>query len=92
MPLVTGPRPPATDSVGEGRAELQAPSADALIEDNDAALGQQQLDISQAQAEHVVEPYRVADKVCREAVTMVRVWRLLHPRFLAQAVANRQSR
>gem|GEM_PF-6108627 len=85
-----GPRPAATKIVGEGGAELQAPSADALIRDDDAALGQQQFDIPEAQAEHVIEPYGVADEVCREPVAMVRVWRLLHDIILTQAVADRQ--
>ena len=45
MPLLTRPRPPATKIVGEGGAKLQAPSADALVRDDDTALGQQQFDI-----------------------------------------------
>ncbi len=90
VPFVTGPRSPPTQIVGEGRAELQAPSADALVRDDDAELGQQQLNISEAQAEHVLGPYCVADEVCRKTVAMVRVWRLLHATILAQAVADRQ--
>ena len=65
-------------------------SRDTLVRDDDAALGQQQLNISEAQAEHVIEPYSVADEVCRETVAMMRVWRLLHAIILAQAVADRQ--
>jgi hypothetical protein len=42
------------------------------------------------QAEHVIEPYSVADELCRETVAMVRVWRLLHAIILVQAVADRQ--
>ena len=61
-----------------------------LVRDDDAALGQQQLNISEAQAEHVVEPYSVADEVCRKTVAMVPVWRLVHAPILAQAIASRQ--
>jgi hypothetical protein len=57
-------------------------SRDTLVRDDDAALGQQQLNISEAQAEHVIEPYSVADEVCRETVAMVRVWRLFMPSSL----------
>ena len=48
VPLVTGPRPAATEIVGEGRAGLQAPATDAPVRDDDAALGQQQFNIPQA--------------------------------------------
>src|SRR5919206_1535783 len=49
MPLVTRTRSPPAQLVGEGLAELEAPAADALVGDDDAALGQDQLHVAQAQ-------------------------------------------
>jgi hypothetical protein len=37
----------------------------------DAPLGEDQLHIPQAEAEHVIEPHRVADDLSREAVPRV---------------------
>ena len=45
--------------------------------DNHAALSQEQLDVAKAQTEHVVEPDSVPDQLSREAVTIVRIGRLL---------------
>ncbi len=56
VPFVAGPGPAPTKIVREARAELQTPPPDALIRNKDAALRQEQLDISKAQAEYVVEP------------------------------------
>ena len=61
VPFVTGPGSAPRKIVREARAKLQTPSPDALIRNKDAALRQEQLDISKAQAEYVVEPDRVAD-------------------------------
>jgi hypothetical protein len=83
VPLVARTRPSPTKLPGKGCTELQAPSADALIGDNHAALGQEQLDVAKAQTEHVVEPDRVPDQLSREAVTIVRIGRLLHLTSLA---------
>ena len=47
--------------------------------DEDAALGQQQLDIPEAQAEYVVEPHGVTDEVRRETMTMMGFGTLFMP-------------
>jgi hypothetical protein len=54
--------------------------------DHDAPLGQDQLDIPQAQAEHMIEPHRMVDDLGREAVSGVGgdVWR--HQPSLPQSV------
>jgi len=36
-----------------------------------AALGQYQIDITQAEAEHVIQPHSMADDLGREAVAMI---------------------
>ena len=47
--------------VGEDPAEAQAPLADALVADDDPTRRQDQLNVSQAQAEAVIEPDRMLD-------------------------------
>src|SRR3954452_21541464 len=83
VPLVTRPRPPLLERVGERPPEAQGPSADALVAHDDAALGQDRLDLAQAQAEAVVEPHGVADDLGREAEAAVRVGRRPHVRHPA---------
>jgi hypothetical protein len=90
MPLITRARPVATKIVRNGRAKLQIPSTNALIRDDDATLGQLQLDIAKAQAEHVIEPHRLADEVRRKAVTMVRVGWLLRSTIQPPAIPEGQ--
>jgi hypothetical protein len=81
--LVARTRPSAPKLPGKGCTELQAPSADAFMGDNHAALGQEQFDVAKAQTEHVVEPDSVPDQLSREAVTIVRIGWLLHLTSLA---------
>ena len=65
VPLVTGPR----------RAAAQAP--DGLVGDDNATLSQKQFDISQAEAEHVIQPDSEADDLGGKAMAIVWVgWRL----------------
>jgi hypothetical protein len=92
VPLVTGSGPAPTQIAREARAKLQAPAPDALVGDKHAALRQEQLDVPKAQAEYMVEPNRVADELGREAVTVVRVRRLLHATILARGRPARQGR
>jgi len=56
MPFVTWAGQSSTDTASKVRAELQAPSPDAFIGNDDTALGQQELYVPKAQTEHVVEP------------------------------------
>src|SRR5689334_14514663 len=84
MPLVTGLRSAALQGRGEYPAEAQAPLADALVADHDAALGQDQFDIAQAQAEAVIEPHRVLDDLSRKAEASIRVQRQVHGRSLPE--------
>jgi hypothetical protein len=80
VPFVTGPWSAPTEIVCEARAKLQTPPPDALIRNKDAALRQEQLDISKAQAEYVVEPDRVADQLRWK--TMAIMWGLAAASFL----------
>ena len=75
VPLVARPGSAPLERGGEGVTKPPAPGADALVADHDAALGQNRLDLAQAQAEAVPEPHRMADDLGREAETAVRVGR-----------------
>jgi hypothetical protein len=72
--------------------KLLAPTPHRLIGDNDATLGQQELNISIAEAAHVVQPDRMADDLGGKAVAIVRVGRGLHPVSLAGLQLDCQSR
>ena len=61
MPDVARLRPTSAEPLGELRAELSAPAADALVRHRYAPLRKDELDLAQAQAEHVVQPDGVAD-------------------------------
>ena len=54
VPLVLAPWPAAAQAAGKRPAELLAPAPHGLIGDDDAPLGQKQLDVPQAEAEHVI--------------------------------------
>jgi hypothetical protein len=54
VPDVAWSWPAPAEPLGELRPELSAPSADALVGHKHAPFGQDQLDIPQAQAEHVI--------------------------------------
>jgi hypothetical protein len=53
VPLAPWPRPTAAQAVGETRTEFLAPASHRLVGDENAALSQEQLNIPQAEAEHV---------------------------------------
>jgi hypothetical protein len=90
VPLVPRPRPAAAQIVREARAEFETPPPNALVGDNHAPLRQDQLNVTKAQAEHVIEPHRVADELSRETVAVVRTGRLLHPVIFAEVDVPRQ--
>src|SRR5258708_11503213 len=56
VPFVTGTRTTAAQAVGEALAELLTPATHRFVGDDNAPLGQNQLHIPQAEAEHVIEP------------------------------------
>ena len=83
MPLVSRPWSAASQSARESLAELLAPLTNRLIGDDDATFSQQQLNIPQAEAEHVIQPDCVADDLGRKAVAVVWVGWGLHANSLA---------
>jgi hypothetical protein len=91
VPLVPWPWSAASQAVGETRAEFLAPASHRLVGNNDAALSQYQLNISQAEAKHVVQPNRVADNLGGEPMAEVGVGGRLHAASLARLRAADQS-
>src|ERR1700722_168902 len=71
VPLVPWPRPMAAQAVGETRTEFLAPASHRLVGDDNAATSQEQLNIPQAGAEHVVQRDSVADDLGGEPVAVV---------------------
>jgi hypothetical protein len=91
MPLVTGPRTTAAQAVGKAFAKFLAPTSNGLIGDDNVPLSQQQLNISKAESEQMVQPNGMADDLGRETVAVVRVWRGFHAGSLAGLNAASQT-
>jgi len=63
------------------RAELPAPLPNGFVRHDDASLGQQVLDIPEAQTVSVVQPDGVADDVRRKAMPKLAGSTRMHPAF-----------
>jgi hypothetical protein len=72
MPLVAGAYSSSTQPCSEGGAECGAPLADGLMADDDATLGEQILNVAEAEVEAEVQPYGMSDDLGREAVASIR--------------------
>ena len=62
--------------------ELPAPLPDSLVGDDNPALRQEFLNITEAQRESMVKPHGVADDFAREPVAAVAIRVRFHPRSL----------
>ena len=91
MPLVPWSWPAASQAIGETRAELLAPAAYRLVGDDNPTLSEEQLNIAQAEAEHVIQPHGVADDLGRKPMAIVRVGWRLHAASLARLQGDRQT-
>jgi hypothetical protein len=83
VPLVAWSRPPASQAISETRGKFLTPASHRLVGDDDATLSQEQFNISQAEADHVVQPHRVADDLGGEPMAIVGVGWRLHAASLA---------
>src|SRR5580704_4042982 len=90
VPLVARSWPAASQAVCEGLAKLLAPPTNRLIRDDNAAFSQKQLNIPEAEAEHVVQPDSVADDLGGKAMAVVRIGRGFHAASLAGLQADCQ--
>jgi hypothetical protein len=73
VPLVARSWPAASQAVGETGGELLAPPPNRLAGDDDATFSQGQLNITQTEAEHLIQPDSVADDLGRKPMTVMRV-------------------
>ena len=72
MPARRRSPPPLLQSPGDQRAELDRPAPDRLVANVDAACRQELLDVTKTEAETEVQPHRLPDHICREAVAVER--------------------
>jgi hypothetical protein len=73
----------AAKAFGKTLAELLAPASNRLIRDDNATLRQQKLNISQTEAENVIQPDSMADDLGGKAMAVARVGRGLQAANLA---------
>ncbi len=79
VPRVAQPILAMLEGTGVRGAELQTPQSDSLVTDDDPPFCQKIFDISEAQAESMVEPNSMADDFRREPVTAVAGCVAIHP-------------
>jgi hypothetical protein len=91
VPFVAWSRPASSQPIGETRGEFLAPASHRLIGDDDATLSEDQLNIPQALAEHVVQPDRVADDLGGKPMAVVRIGWRFHADSLVRLLACRQT-
>jgi len=71
VPFISHTRQPATDLVGECLAELEAPLPYGFMADDDAAGGEDLIDVAQAEWKAEIEPDGMADDLGRKAIAGV---------------------
>ncbi|MBP0447711.1 hypothetical protein J8J14_23450 [Roseomonas sp. SSH11] len=91
-PGVTRPRPPLAQLRCEVRTKAEAPTTDTLVADHHASLGEDQLNVAQAQAEKITEPAGMVDDLGRKAVARIGCGFGEHPASLAQPSQSGQGR
>jgi hypothetical protein len=91
MPGIAGLRSSPTQPLGEVGTELQAPMPDALMGHNDAAFRQYQLDVAQAEAEHVIQPDGMADDLGRKPMSRTHGGLVGHTVTFARPPLKRQQ-
>jgi hypothetical protein len=89
VPGVFGPRSAAAQPFGKRGAELLAPVSDAFVGDHDAPFGRDQLDITQAEAENMIQPNGMPGELGREAMTVIGVGLWCHPVSFAYPTTSR---
>jgi hypothetical protein len=73
MPSITQAALSSLECPGVLGAELLTPLSDVLVQDYDPTLCQKVFNISEAQAESVVEPDDMADDIRRKSVSVIRI-------------------
>ena len=71
VPTVIRSWPEASEFPGIAVSELENPTTHGLVRHVEAALGQQILDVSEAQREAAIKPYGIVDDLRRESVAAI---------------------
>ena len=79
IPRVALPATPAPQPSSVLEPEGQAPLPDCLVRDRDSALGEEILDVSETEAESMIQPHCVTDDLGRKSVSSVGRRLLTHP-------------
>jgi hypothetical protein len=82
----------AVRAFGEVLAKFLVPTPNSLMGGGNTPLGQQELSVSQADAEHVIQPDNMADDLGGKTMAIVRVGRGFHPVSLTGMQSHRQTR
>jgi len=91
VPLVSRLWPAAAKVVGEAPAEFLAPTSNGLKGDDNTTFSQEQLNIPQAEVEHMIQPDSMADDLGGKAMTVVRIGWRLHAASLLDLQWTRQA-
>ena len=73
VPFVARLGSKAAQTASKALAEFLTPASHCLVGDYDATFCQDQLNIPQAEAERMIEPYRMADNIRRKPMTVMGV-------------------
>jgi hypothetical protein len=92
VPLISRSWPATSQAVGETCSELLAPAPHRLVGDDNTSLSQDQLNIAQAETEHVVQPDGMADDLGGEPMTIVRIGWWVDAASLIRLHADRQGK
>jgi hypothetical protein len=90
VPFVPGPWPAAAQAAGKALAKFPTPTPHRFVGDDDAPLGQQELNVAQAEAEYMVQPDALADDLRGEAMAVMWIGWWLHAANLARLRPARQ--
>ena len=66
VPLITWPGSATAKTVGKALAKFPAPSPYRLVGEGDASLSQDQLHVTETEAEHVIQPHGLANDVAEK--------------------------
>jgi hypothetical protein len=84
IPGIAGSGPPAAQSHGEFKAQLGPPAADTFASDHDTAFGQVELDITETEAEEMIQPHGMTDNFRRKAMAALQGWLRDHANSLTR--------
>jgi hypothetical protein len=90
VPLIPGTGQPAANLVGKALTELQTPLPHRLVADDNAAGGNDLIDIAQAERKAEIQLYGETDDLGREAKATIGIGRGRHAQQVAMPTRARQ--